>query len=198
MSSLPVKESSMSWLNTVGLALALAMDAFAVSIVVGLTIPQLTARHVFRLSWHFGLFQFLMPVAGWLAGQTLESHIASFDHWVAAGLLAVIGGHMLLEAVQLKKAREFNGKDATRGLTMVGLSIATSLDALAVGMSLALMRVSIWGPSVVIGVVAGVMTLVGITFGNRIGARFGRWAAVAGGAILLVIAVRLVVAHTAG
>ena len=132
----------MGGLTILGIALGLAMDAFAVAIAVGLSIPALTRRHVFRLAWHFALFQAMMPVIGWLAGRTVSSYIAAFDHWVAFGLLSVIGGKMIYEAGHPEQAADRG--DPTRGLMLVTLSVATSIDALAVGLSLAFLDLSIW------------------------------------------------------
>ncbi len=186
----------MSLLNVLGISVGLAMDALAVSIAVGLALATVTRRQTFRLAWHFGLFQFLMPILGWMAGRQAVAHLAAVDHWVAFGLLWLVGGKMLWEARQEKgPALE---KDPTRGLSLVVLSVATSLDALAVGLSMALIGVSIWVPSVVIGLVAGVLTALGITFGSRIGARWGPRAEVAGGGVLMVIGARILVAHLAG
>ena len=182
----------MNWLNTLGIALGLAMDAFAVSIVAGLTIKRLTGRHVFRLAFHFGFFQFMMPVLGWLAGRSVARYIDAFDHWVAFALLAFIGGKMLWEAQTAKNAPAAR-KDPTRGWTLVALSAATSIDALAVGLSMAFLGVSVWLPSVVIGLVAAAMTWVGIRFGGRLGARRGRWAEVLGGLILIAIGARILI-----
>ena len=183
----------MGWLNIVGIALGLAMDAFAVSIAAGLSIPNLTGRHVFRLAWHFGLFQFMMPVVGWLAGTTLSSYIAAYDHWVAFGMLTLIGGKMLHEA--FVGDEETTRGDPTRGLMLVTLSVATSIDALAVGLSLAFLRVSVWMPSVVIGLVAGVLTTIGITFGSRLGSRWEHRAEALGGIVLILIGLRILVSH---
>lgn len=178
-----------------GIALGLAMDAFAVSIVAGLSLPRVTGRHVFRLAWHFGLFQFLMPIIGWAAGRTVENHVAAVDHWVAAGLLGLIGGRMVIEAARGGERAAFSQSDPTRGLMLVTLSLATSLDALAVGISIGLLGVSIWTPSLVIGLVAGGLTVVGITLGTRIGRRFGRWASALGGMALITIGLKIVLAH---
>ncbi len=186
----------MSWLNILGIAIGLAMDAFAVAIGTGLSIPDLTSRHVFRLAWHFGFFQFMMPILGWLAGRTIASQIAAFDHWVAFGLLTIIGGKMLYEAFRPGKAGPKG--DATRGLMLVTLSVATSIDALAVGLSMAFLRVAIWLPSAVIGLVAGLLTVVGMRFGSYLGRRWERWAELAGGIVLVVIGVRVVVSHLMG
>lgn len=184
------------WFNTLGIALGLAMDALAVSIAAGLTLPRVTHRHVFRLAFHFGLFQFLMPVIGWLAGRTIAVHLNDYDHWIVFGMLGFIGGKMLWEAWKHDEADE--REDPTRGWKLVMLSIATSLDALAVGLSLALLQVSIWGPSVVIGLVAGLLTMLGIRFGSQIGGRFGRWAETAGGLVLIGIGVRVLALHLLG
>ncbi len=169
------------------------MDAFAVSIAAGLTIAPLTPRHVFRLAFHFGLFQFMMPVLGWAAGRQVALYAADFDHWLAFGLLSVVGGKMLWEA--FFDRREKSNSDPTRGLMLVTLSVATSLDALAVGLSMALLNVSIWAPSVVIGLVAAALSTVGILFGARLGMRWGRWADAAGGCVLLGIGLRILVSH---
>jgi putative Mn2+ efflux pump MntP len=159
-------------LSILAVAFGLAMDAFAVSIAAGLTIRRLGGRHVFRLAFYFGLFQFLMPVLGWLAGRTLQDLLAAAGPWIAFILLAFIGGKMIWESFHTEEQRAARG-DPSRGWTLISLSIAISLDALAVGVSLALLDVSIWTPSLVIGLVAGGMTAVGTIFGSRLGARFG-------------------------
>ncbi|MHC4983574.1 MAG: manganese efflux pump MntP [Planctomycetota bacterium] len=184
----------MSWLNILGIAAGLAMDAFAVAIAAGLSLPRVTGRHVFRLAWHFGLFQFLMPIAGWLAGLTVYEHIAAYDHWVAFGLLAFIGGKMLHSALFVK-GEERSNFDPTRGWLLLTLAVATSIDALAVGLSLALLKVSIWLPAVVIGIVAAALTMVGICFGSRLGSRWQRRADAAGGIVLLLIGLRILISH---
>ena len=182
----------MNWLSITGVAIGLAMDAFAVSIAVGLSLPKLTARHVFRVAWHFGLFQFMMPVLGWLAGRTVSGCIAAYDHWVAFALLAFIGGKMIYEALTEKPRPA--GSDPTRGVTLVVLSVATSMDALAVGLSMAFMNVSVWLPSVVIGLVAGLLTVAGICFGRRLGSSWGRRAEFGGGIVLILIGARILAA----
>ena len=187
----------MNWLELLGISVGLAMDAFAVAIAAGLTIAPVTPRHTFRLAFHFGLFQFMMPVLGWSAGTLVASRIAGWDHWLAFVLLSYVGGKMLWEAFG---ARRSSGpkSDPTRGLTLVTLSVATSIDALAVGLSMAFLRVSIWIPSVVIGIITALITAVGIGFGARLGPRCGRWAEVAGGCVLIAIGVRIVFSHVSG
>ncbi|MGQ9576452.1 MAG: manganese efflux pump MntP [Thermoguttaceae bacterium] len=183
----------MNWWALLGIALALAMDAFAVSIAAGLTVAPVTARHTFRMAFHFGLFQFLMPVIGWLAGVEASQWVGRYDHWVAFVLLTVVAGRMLLEAARDPGAR--SAADPTRGWLLVGLSVATSLDALAVGFSMALLEVSVWLPGVVIGLVAGTLSAVGILFGARLGGQGGRWARLAGGCILIAIGLRILFDH---
>lgn len=188
--------STLGWLNILGVAVGLAMDAFAVSIVAGLTIERLTRRHVFRMAFHFGLFQFMMTMLGWLAGRSVAHHVIAYDHWVAFALLGLIGGKMLWEA-RSSEAPQYSG-DPTRGWSLVGLSLATSMDALAVGLSMALMGVAVLLPSVVIGIVAAAMTTTGICFGSRFGRRGGRFAQVLGGLVLIGIGVRILVSHLSG
>ena len=183
----------MNWFNTLGLAFALAMDAMAVAITVGLILDRLTVRRVFRLSFHFGLFQFMMPVIGWLAGRTIAGYIQAYDHWVAFIMLCAVGGKMLWDG-RSDDSQTFQA-DPTRSWLLVVLAVATSIDALAVGISLALLDVSIWYPSVIIGVVAAAMTIVGLCFGSRLGRRSGRWARILGGVVLIGLGARILITH---
>ena len=185
----------MTTLTLIGIAIGLAMDAFAVSIAAGLTLKTVDARQTFRLAWHFGLFQALMPIIGWLAGLSIEHWIAPVDHWIAFGLLAVIGGKMIYEALKDADDDEVRRGDPTKGWSLVLLSIATSIDALAVGLSLALLGVSIWWPAVVIGLVAGAFTVVGMQLGTRFGALLGRRMEVIGGIVLIAIGVKILFEH---
>ena len=183
----------MNPLDLLGIAVGLAMDAFAVSIAAGLNLAPVSPRQVFRLAFHFGLFQFMMPVFGWLAGRQLVAYISTYDHWVAFGLLGLVGGKMLLDAARGKKSGY--KVDPTRGFMLVTLSVATSIDALAVGLSMAFLRDSVWTAAVVIGLVAAALSAVGIGFGGRLGRRWGRWAEAAGGCLLLLIGARILVSH---
>jgi putative Mn2+ efflux pump MntP len=137
-----------------------------------------------------------MPIFGWLAGKELSSLIGDYDHWIAFVLLALVGGKMLVEA--WKGESSLGRADPTRGLMLVTLSLATSIDALAVGLSMAFLGISVWGPAVVIGIVAAALSAVGVTLGSRLGTRVGRWAEVCGGCILILIGVKIVVDHLAG
>jgi len=184
---------SMGLTTVIFIALGLAMDAFAVSIASGLAIEKLTARHVFRMAFHFGLFQAMMPLLGWLAGTTVAPYIEAWDHWVALALLGVIGGKMLRDSFSDDDGTPRS--DPTRGWSLVTLSVATSIDALAVGLGLAMLRVQILMPVVIIGLVAAVMSTLGIAFGSRLGRRWGRRAEALGGIVLIVIGLRIVVSH---
>jgi manganese efflux pump family protein len=188
------KRGLMNWLTILGIAVALAMDAFAVALAAGAVLKPLTGRHLFRFGFHFGLFQALMPIAGWLVGMTVQKWIADYDHWIAFGLLAFVGGRMIVEAFEEKEDK--NPSDPTRGLTMVILSVATSIDALAVGLSLAMLNVSVWVPAAVIGVVAGVLTVFGMLLGRRLGGDWGKRVEVCGGLVLCAIGLKILLEHT--
>jgi manganese efflux pump family protein len=173
------------------LALALGMDAFSVALGVGLTVAG--KRPVFRLSWHFGLFQFLMPLLGWQAARLVSARVGSLGAWVGAGLLLVIGGRMLRDGWRKRKGgREQVPADPTRGWSLVGLSVATSIDALGVGFGVGLAaQGDLMKACVVIGLVAGALTFLGMQFGRALGRRFGAAAEILGGAVLLLLGVRM-------
>ena len=186
----------MDAITLTGLALALAMDAFAVALGTGAVLSSLTGRHLFRLGFHFGLFQALMPVIGWLAGLTIIQWVEAWDHWIAFSLLAIIGGRMIYEAISDEE--KANDRDPTKGLSLVLLSIATSIDALAVGFSLSVIGVSIWMPALVISLVAGVLTIVGMLLGGRIGDRWGTRVEIFGGLVLIAIGIKILIEHLSG
>lgn len=181
-----------------GIAFALAMDAFAVSVAAGITLRSVGPRHTFRLAWHFGFFQFAMPLLGWAAGSTIRPLIERFDHWLAFLLLLCVGVHMIREAFQ-KHETASRQADPTRGMTLVVLSFATSIDALAVGLSLSILNMAIWFPAVIIGIVAALCTTAGIHIGSRIGSavRIGTYADIAGGLVLIGIGVKILHDHGA-
>ncbi|MFO7643949.1 MAG: manganese efflux pump MntP family protein [Desulfosarcina sp.] len=188
----------MELIHTLGLAVALAMDAFAVAVAAGVTLKSVSPRQTFRLAWHFGLFQAMMPVVGWGAGLTVRSHIEAYAHWAAFALLVFVAQGMLRSAFRGEK-NEATAKDPTRGMTLVVLSVATSIDALAVGLSLSMINISIWTPALVIGLVAGAFTTAGIHLGKMIGsvAKLGRWAEMTGGVVLLAIGLNILWDHGA-
>ncbi|MCG8530449.1 MAG: manganese efflux pump MntP family protein, partial [Desulfovibrionales bacterium] len=150
----------MNFIDIVVIALGLAMDAAAVSLAAAAAGYAKDARAVFRLSFHFGLFQALLPLVGWFLGSGLVAHVESISHWVAFGLLAFVGGRMVQSG--LDKEAETHTKDPSRGMTMVMLSLAVSIDALAVGFSFAMLKVAVFWPAMIIGVVTSLVSLIAI------------------------------------
>jgi len=189
-------------LQTLLIAVALSMDAFAVSIGTGVCVPGIRPFHALRASLAFGLFQFAMPVLGWLLGGAFRSLIEGFDHWIAFGLLAFVGGKMIVESFEVKEPTSCSDEERARsdirnlGPLLV-LSIATSIDALAVGLSYSVLGSPILLPAAIIGVVTFALCSAGIEFGKRIGARFERWAELAGGVVLVGIGAKILIEHFA-
>jgi manganese efflux pump family protein len=183
----------MSILETLLLAVALAMDASAVSLGMGSGGYAGSRRPVFRVSFHFGLFQALMTLLGWAAGSGLERLISSVDHWVAVILLAFVALRMI--ASGLDPRAETQWVDPTRGMTLILLSVATSIDAAAAGLSLAVLDYPILFPVLSIGLVTAVFSLAGLTAGQRLGAAFGKRMEIAGGLVLLLIGARILITH---
>ncbi|NLW81298.1 MAG: manganese efflux pump [Desulfovibrionales bacterium] len=173
------------------IAIALAMDAFAVAVASGVALKIVTARQTFRLSWHFGLFQALMPILGWFGGFAVREYFLRFGHWIAFGLLLYIGGHMLWEG--LHHDEEDVCQDPTQGSRLIMLSVATSIDALAVGFTLAMLDISVWTPAAIIGTVAFAFTAAGLHLGKTVGCRtrLGQRAEVLGGGVLLAIGTKI-------
>jgi putative Mn2+ efflux pump MntP len=187
-----------TFLEVLLIAVALAMDAFTVAMAVGLHLSSnggISPRQYFRLGFHFGFFQFLMPILGWLAGTTVRAYIESFDHWIAMGLLSYIGIKMIREAGRSEK---YSRPDPTKGMSLIILSVATSIDALAMGLSMALLGVGIIYPSVVIGLVAAAFTIFGLTLGRSIGLRWRSRVTLAGGLILIGIGLKILLEHLTG
>jgi putative Mn2+ efflux pump MntP len=178
------------------IALSMSMDAFAVCLGAGAQQRTSGPRPVFRLAFHFGLFQFFMPVIGWFAGTTIVRYISAYDHWVAFGLLAFVGVRMIRSGFDPTNSEQKN--DPSRGWTLVLLAFATSIDALAIGFSLGMVGVTIWYPALVIGVVTGLISLLGIYLGNRLGQRFGKRMEIIGGVVLILIGIRILISHLFG
>ena len=171
-------------------ALALGCDAFAVGLGVGTRCCA--PRQVFRLSFHFGLFQFMMPLIGWLIGRHILVLAETWGAWIAFGLLLVIGARMVREGT-LPESQRTTCTDPTRGLSLVMLSVATSLDALGVGFSLGLVDGNLLGASVWIGITAGFMTWLAMKVGNKLSERFAQRMEIVGGLVLIAIAFKLLI-----
>ncbi|MBI5249407.1 MAG: manganese efflux pump [Desulfomonile tiedjei] len=179
----------MDALTLLGTAVALGMDAFAVAAAVAAGLRALTNRHLFRLIWHFGLFQSLMTTAGWFGGEGLSLMMGDLSAWIAFALLFLLGLNMIRQSVHPESRSE--SSDPTRGLSLVALSVATSIDALAVGLSLGLINIDILVPALVIGCTALVMTFAGMRLGDKVGSHMGQWAERVGGVVLMIIGVRI-------
>jgi putative Mn2+ efflux pump MntP len=183
----------MNFFTLLLIALGLAMDCFAVAIASGVAIKRLHLRHAIRIATAFGLFQALMPVIGWLAGLSLRQLLGGIDHWIAFGLLTLIGGKMIYEAFRLDKATE--PPVELSGIRLMVLAVATSIDALAVGVTFAFLQVAIIGPVLLIGAVAFALSLAGALVGNYIGHFFEKKIEVAGGLVLIVIGAKILLQH---
>lgn len=179
------------------IAIGLAMDCFTVSLGVGTAHTAVGLRPAFRLFFHFGLFQGGMTLLGWLAGKTVVTYVSAIDHWVAFGLLVFVGGRMLRDGFR-KEGEVSSIPNPSRGLTLVMLSVATSIDALAVGLSLALLSVNIFWSALLIGGVSAILSLVGLLLGNQLGLRFGKSMEIIGGLILIGIGIRVLITHLFG
>lgn len=180
----------MDLLTLTAIAVALAMDAFAVALSAGILLNPITGRQLFRLGFHFGLFQGGMPIIGWFAGIGLKQFVTAYAPWIAFILLTFVGGKMIYEAVT-DHSECMERRDPTRGATMVMLSIATSIDALAVGFSLSLLGVAIWIPAVVIGIITAALTFAGMLLGRKIGATWGGRVEAFGGIVLISIGLKI-------
>ena len=182
------------------LAIGLAMDAFAVAVSCGVAFQRREHLGALRIALSFGLFQAAMPVLGWAAGFAVRHQIESWDHWIAFALLVVIGAKMIREAIV--SWRQEVALELPDAVTLLGLSVATSIDALAVGLSLSFLQVEIATPALVIGLVTFAMSFAGIVLGFELEHRLrGRWRRniqVAGGVILIAIGARILVEHTIG
>jgi len=169
------------------------MDACAVSIVHGIAMKKLNIRHALTMALFFVAFQAIMPVIGWLGGCTLRNFIQGVDHWIAFGLLALVGGKMIFESTKLDGERKT--VDFMNIYTLLVLSIATSIDALAVGLSLSFLNISIILPALMIGVTTFTISLGGVLLGNRFGHFFERKMELAGGLILIAIGAKILIEH---
>ncbi len=181
----------MSFVELFLIAVGLSMDAFAVSICKGLSVKKLSPKHTLLVGVYFGGFQFLMPVIGYLLGFRFEHLITNIDHWIAFVLLAFIGGNMIKES--FGKSEELNDDFGFK--TMLLMAVATSIDALAVGITFAFLNVSIIPAASLIGVTTFIISAVGIYIGNVFGAKYKSKAELAGGIILVLIGVKILLEH---
>ena len=179
------------------LAIGVSMDAFAVSICKGLATRKAGLREMGTCGIWFGGFQAMMPLIGFFLGTLFAAAIVSFDHWVAFGLLALIGGNMLKEALGKEECEECEGENGDFGFkTMFVMAVATSIDALAIGVSMALAgNVNIWVAITLIGITTCVTSALGVKIGNVFGSKFKKKAELAGGIILILLGLKILLEH---
>jgi len=182
-------------LTVTGIALGLSMDALAVSVTNGCIITNLKLRYALRIAFFFGLFQALMPILGWIVGSRFRVYIQDFDHWVAFGLLLFVGGKMIRES-RSAGSTEDSKINCLHFPTLLLLSVATSIDALAVGISFAMLEMVILVPVAIIGVVTFVNCLIGTQVGSRAGHFLEGKLEFVGGCILILIGIKIVVEHS--
>ena len=174
------------------IALGLAMDSFSVSIANGLATKTFKISNALTIALFFGLFQGLMPIFGWLAGEYIADYISAFDHWVAFALLTIIGVKMIYESINNKPAKFLRAY--TLKVILV-LSIATSIDALAVGLSFSLLDISIFFPAIIIGVITFLLSFFGVYVGGRFGKVLKNRIEILGGLILIIIGLKILLEH---
>ena len=186
----------MNILSIILIALSLSMDCFAIALGISCSGKKISRAVVLRVAAAFGGAQAVMPVIGWLAGNSLLDFISSYDHWVVFGVLLAVGLHMLWES--FREEQEGEKLDLTRGWALLSLAVITSIDALATGLALAFQNVNIAVAAPVIGAVTFGVVTVGFIVGGKVGEILGKWAGVLGGVILISIGIRVLVTHLTG
>ena len=182
----------MSIVEIILISLGLAMDSFAMSITSGLILKKISIKDVLKIAFYMGVFQALMPVIGWFAGKGMQQYIESFDHWVAFGLLVFLGGKMIFDYFKAEDEKQFNPR---KHIVLIGLAVATSIDALVIGVNFAFLEVDILFSIVSIGLTAFSLSFIGVYIGNKFGKRFDFKAELVGGIILVGIGVKILIEH---
>ncbi len=177
------------------IAFSLALDAFAVSVCSGISVKGFRAKHAVTMGLYFGAYQFFMPLIGWYLGRSVSTYIEAYGHYIAFGLLALIGVRMIREALLPAPHRSAQMSAPLTPVRLSLLAVATSIDALAVGISMAFMEVNIWFSAAVIGIVAFSLSVIGGLAGCRLGTLFRTRAAVLGGLVLIGIGVKILLEH---
>jgi manganese efflux pump family protein len=180
-------------LSVMLIGIGLSADCFAVALSVGVAGKTFSAKNMLKVALAFGIFQMAMPLLGWLAGQTVVDLISQYDHWLAFALLAFVGGKMILEFI--RNHPEAESIDIGKWGTLITLAIATSIDALAVGLSFALLKINILIAAGIIGLVAFSISAFSFWLGRKVSSLVGRWALLAGGVILIGIGLRILITH---
>ena len=182
----------MGILEIILISFSLAMDAFAVSICKGLSMDKFNLKKAIIIGLYFGIFQAIMPIFGYLLGTSFSNLVENIDHWIAFILLAIIGGNMIKESFDDEVEKRNDNIDFK---TMIILAIATSIDALAVGITFAFFKMNILIPVIIIGIITFVMSMIGVKIGNKFGDKFQNKAELVGGIILICIGIKILVEH---
>ncbi len=208
----------MDLISLITISIALSMDAFSVSICQGLSTKRFSLKMALSCGLWFGFFQALMPLIGYFLGAQFEHFITHIDHWIAFGLLSVIGVNMIREAAgesTSQRDNETTSRDVThytdenkhdvigaseqvtesKSASMLILAIATSIDALAVGVTFAFLKVNIWKSIIIIGITTFIFSFVGVKIGNVFGSRYSKAAEIVGGVILIVLGIKILIEH---
>ena len=192
----------MSFWILMGIAFGLSLDAFTVALTNSTIIKDLHIKHGLRMAAFFGAFQFLMPILGWAAGMTFNNYINAIDHWIAFVLLAFVGGRMIWAGITFGKKEDSSCSDDTtkdcRNLsTLLLLSIATSIDAMAIGLSFAMIKIGIIYPSIIIGIITFIISMIGYYIGKTVGNKINIKLDIVGGIVLLIIGLNILIEHIA-
>ncbi len=185
----------MGFLELFLIAVGLSADAFSVAVCKGLNMRKLNLKHAYIIALFFGVFQAVMPLIGYFLGTSFSSYIESFDHWIAFALLVFIGGKMVIETIREKDGEEEEKTDSLNIGELTVMAIATSIDALAVGITFAFLKVNIIPSVLLIGVTTFALSLGGVLIGNRFGTKYKSKAELAGGIILILIGVKILLEH---
>lgn len=189
----------MGFLELLLIGVGLSMDAFAVAVCKGLEMRKINYKNAFIIALFFGGFQAIMPLTGWFLGRNFEKYITSFDHWIAFILLGFIGGKMIYESLKRNDPDKAAGSDESSYALdikeLLLLAVATSIDALAVGITFAILKTSIWSSITIIGITTFVLSLAGVIVGNKFGNKFEKKAELAGGIILVLIGLKILLEH---
>lgn len=192
------REVFMSVFDIIVIALGVSADAFAVSMCKGVEMKKIIWKYAILIAVFFGGFQMIMPLIGWGAGSLFQKYITEFDHWIAFGLLLILGGKMLYDGIFDKDKKKEGEEEKPMKLgffTLLLMAIATSIDALAVGVTFAFLKVNVWLAVSIIGATTFAFSLVGVGIGVKVGDKFKNKAEILGGAILILLGIKILLEH---
>lgn len=185
----------MDFISIIVIAVGLSMDAFAVSMTSGCVMKQLRIKYALRMAVFFGGFQAIMPIIGWFAGSTFKVYIENIDHWVTFVILSIIGIKMIWEAFVIEKEDENTSQSNDKLIVLFGLALATSIDALAVGITFSILNANIYISALIIGCITFILSFLGVFIGCKFGAMFKKKVEILGGVVLIGIGVKILLEH---